>query len=353
MNLEKQKAFIVHVIFIAFIIILIFTSFKFFLPIIMPFVIGFMVAMLLRKIIDYINVKTKIKRSIVSIILLLLFYSTIVVLILFFSARIFEFLKDNVVKLPKFYIETIEPALDSVVSDILIRFPEIEQYLETIYDTVSESIFTFLTSASTYALGIVTGFAGQIPSIIIKLIFTIVASFFFTIDFHTITDFVLRQFPDEKKKMILNVKDNTIGTIGKFIKAYTALISITFIELFLGFLILRIPNAFVLAIIIAIVDVLPVLGTGAVLLPWSIIAFILGNNFMGLGILILYVIITAVRQSLEPKIVGQQIGLHPIVTLLCMFIGAQLLGVVGLLLLPVTATIVKKLNDEGTIHWFK
>lgn len=353
MNLGKQKAFLIHFMFIALILLLIYIGFKYFLPIIMPFVIGFLVAMFLRKLIDFINVKTKIKRSIVSIILLLVFYSIIVILIIFFSARIFEFIKDNVAKLPKFYIDTIEPALDNVVSDILIRFPEIEQYLESIFASISESIVSFLTSSSTFLLGIVTGFAGMIPSIIIKLIFTIVASFFFTIDFHTITDFVFRQFPDEKKKMIVNVKDNIVGTIGKFIKAYATLISITFIELFIGFLILRVPNAFVIAIIIAIVDILPVLGTGAVLLPWCIIAFILGNNFMGIGILLLYIIITVVRQSLEPKIVGQQIGLHPIVTLLCMFIGAQLLGVVGLLLFPVTATIIKKLNDEGTIQWFK
>ncbi|MDF2611951.1 MAG: putative rane protein, partial [Lachnospiraceae bacterium] len=123
--------------------------------------------------------------------------------------------------------------------------------------------------------------------------------------------------------MILKLKDNGIGTLGKFIKAYAAIISITFLELSAGFWILGIPNALLFGGLIAIIDVMPILGTGAVLLPWSIIAFILGNTKVGIGMLVIYIVITVVRQSIEPKIVGQQIGLHPIVTLILMFVGAQ------------------------------
>ena len=77
---------------------------------------------------------------------------------------------------------------------------------------------------------------------------------------------------------------------------------------------------------------------------------ILGNTFLGVGILVLYLVITVVRQTLEPKIIGSQVGLHPIVTLLCIYAGAQLIGVVGIFAFPVIATVIKKLNDEGTIH---
>jgi predicted PurR-regulated permease PerM len=94
------------------------------------------------------------------------------------------------------------------------------------------------------------------------------------------------------------------------------------------------------------------LGTGAVLIPWAIIALVLGQTKIGIGMFVLYIIITAVRQAIEPKIVGEQIGLHPIMTLILMYVGAQLMGVLGLLLLPVIATIIKTLNDEGTINLF-
>ncbi|MDF2485864.1 MAG: putative rane protein, partial [Herbinix sp.] len=149
------------------------------------------------------------------------------------------------------------------------------------------------------------------------------------------------------------LKDNGIGTLGKFIRAYTAIISITFIELSIGFWILGIPNPFLFGVLIAIVDVMPILGTGAILLPWAIISLVIGNTKVGIGMLLLYIIITAVRQTVEPRIVGQQIGLHPILTLILMYVGAQLMGVLGLLSLPIIATILVKMNEDGTIHLFK
>ena len=126
--------------------------------------------------------------------------------------------------------------------------------------------------------------------------------------------------------------------------------TITFFELYLGVSLLKIPAAPILALLVAVVDILPVLGTGTVLIPWGLVLLILGNTFLGVGILVLYLVITVVRQTLEPKIIGSQVGLHPIVTLLCIYAGAQLIGVVGIFAFPVIATVIKKLNDEGTIH---
>jgi len=351
MNIEKQKAFLIHFVYITLILGLAFISFKYVMPLLMPFVIGLIVAASLRPSIDVIAKTTHIKRAFVSILILLIFYSAIGMLITLVGVKVFSFLKDIISQLPGLYKTIIEPALQKETATVLEKFPDID--LQATFDSINSSIFSFVSNASSIFFGAVTGFAGRLPSILIKFLFTIVSSFFFTIDFHRISDFVLKQFSGEKRKLVLNLKDSVIGTLGKFFKAYTTLIVITFIELSIGFCILRIPRPFLIGAIIAVVDILPILGTGAVLIPWIIIAFILGNKYIGFGILILYVVVTIVRQTLEPKIVGQQIGLHPVVTLLCMFVGAQLLGVVGLLLLPITATILKKMNDEGTIHLFK
>ncbi len=353
MKLEKQKAFLIHFAYIALILGLAYISIKYFLPLLMPFVIGLIVAAILRQMIDAIAKITHVKRAFVSILILLIFYSAIALLVLLVGAKAFAFLKDIFYQLPRLYKEAIEPAMNSATSDLLLRFPDIEIYLEDIFSSISNSIFSFITNASTTVVGAITGFAGKVPSILINFLFTIVSSFFFTIDYHRIANFVIKQFPKEKQGMVLQLKDNVIGTLGKFIKAYATLITITFLELSAGFWILGIPNPLLIAGLVAIVDLLPILGTGAVLLPWIIIAFIFGKNSLAIGILILYIVVTIVRQTLEPKIVGQQIGLHPVVTLLCIFAGAQLLGVIGLLLFPITATILKKMNDEGTIHLFK
>lgn len=353
MNLDRQKAFIIRVAYIILILGLGYVAIKYLLPLLMPFVIGVIIAAIFRPLIDFIKKKTHIKRAFVSIIILILFYGLIGLIISMIGVRVFVFLKDLLNSLPSLYNNFILPAVEKVMNNLVNQFPDIETYVDDFIENIDTSAFNYLTNVSSAALGRITSLAGQVPSLLIKLIFTIVSSFFFTIDYNRISRFIILQFNGERREMILKLKNNGIGTLGKFIRAYAAIITITFAELSIGFLILRIPNPIFFAGLIAIIDVMPILGTGAVLLPWSIIAFILGNPRIGIGMLLLYIVITAVRQTIEPKIVGQQIGLHPIVTLILMYVGAQLMGVLGLLLLPIIATILLKLNEDGTIQLFK
>ncbi|HPU63476.1 MAG TPA: sporulation integral membrane protein YtvI [Mobilitalea sp.] len=353
MHIEKQKAFIIHVIYIVFILGLGYIAIKYILPLLMPFVIGLISAILFRQVIDYIEKKIRIKRSFVSIFILIIFYGILAFIISIIGDKTFTFLKELFGQLPDLYRNTIEPALDKAATNIIDQFPDMKPYVEDFLLNISDTIFSYVKNASATVISKITGLAGKVPSLLIKLIFTIVSSFFFTIDYYKISDFLMRQFNGNSREMVLRLKDKGLGTIGKFIKAYTAILSITFAELSLGFLLLGIPNPFLFGAMIALIDIMPILGTGAVLLPWSIIALILGNTKIGIGMFILYIVITAVRQTIEPKIVGGQIGLHPIITLVLMYVGAKLMGVLGLLLLPVIATIIKTLNDEGTIHLFK
>ncbi len=124
-------------------------------------------------------------------------------------------------------------------------------------------------------------------------------------------------------------------------------------ELALGLTIIGVPYSVLVALCIAIFDILPVLGTGGIMIPWAVITFVLGDYGMAIKLLMVYVIITVVRNILEPKIVGGQLGLHPIVTLASMFAGVQLLGVVGLFGFPILLSLLRYLNDTGTIHIFR
>lgn len=353
MNLEKQKAFIVRVAFIILILLLGYIGIKYVLPLLMPFVIGIIIAVAFRHPIDMLQRKSKIKRSYISIIVLLLFYSLVGLLASLIGFKVFAFLEDLFGSAPAIYQDSILPAFKKVMGNLSNRYPEIKVYIDNFMNNMDTSILSNVNKASTAVLSKIASFAGQLPALLIKMIFTIVASFFFTIDYYKITRFVILQFNSEHRQMILKLRDNGIGTIGKFIRAYSIIISITFTELSIGFWIIGIPNPFLLGGLVAFIDILPIVGTGAVLLPWSIISLVMGNTRVGIEMLILYVIITAVRQTLEPKIVGQQIGLHPIVTLLLMYVGAQLMGVLGLFLLPIIATLILKMNKDGTIRLFK
>lgn len=353
MDLNKQKAFIVHVAYYATILALVYIVIKYILPLLMPFVIGGIVALSFRRLIDLIKEKTHIKRTVVAIVILILFYGLIGYLAFLIGFQIINSIGDLITRLPSLYKDSFLPALQNSLAKIKYYFPGFERPFEDFMSNISKSIFTFLSNASTSIAVKITGIAGHLPSILIKLIFTIVSSFFFTIDYYKIADFLEKQFSGGRFEMMLKLRNKTFGTIGKFIRAYGAIIIITFIELSLGFWIIGVAHPLLIGLLVAVIDIMPILGTGAVLLPWSLISFITGDIRVGIGMLILYIIITVVRQTIEPKIVGQQIGLHPIVTLLLMFIGAQLMGVLGLLLLPVLATLLLQLDKEGTIHILK
>lgn len=353
MNLEKQKAFIIHVIFFSILLAFVYVAIKYILPLLMPFVIGAVLAVCFRRLIDIISTKTKIKRSYVAIVILLVFYGIVGFFISLIGYKIVNTIGDVFYKLPSLYKNTLMPAIQNMVNQVNNFFPGLEEPLNDFMSNIDKSIFSFLTNASSTIAFTLTGIAGQLPSLLIKLIFTIVSSFFFTIDYYKIADFFSRQLSGERLDMLVKLKDKTFGTIGKFIKAYGAIIMITFVELSFGFWLLGVTSPLLIGFLVAIIDIMPILGTGAVLLPWSLIGFITGDIKTGIGMLVLYIAITAIRQTIEPKIVGQQIGLHPIVTLLLMFVGAQLMGVLGLLLLPVLATLLLQLNADGTINILK
>ena len=129
--------------------------------------------------------------------------------------------------------------------------------------------------------------------------------------------------------------------------------TITFIELSIGLTLIDINHAVLVAFIIALFDILPVLGTGGIMIPWTMLTALQGNYTIALGLLVIYVVITIIRNIIEPKIVGSQLGLHPVVTLCSMFVGAQLLGVIGLFGFPIALSLLRYLNDHGVIKLFR
>jgi len=130
-------------------------------------------------------------------------------------------------------------------------------------------------------------------------------------------------------------------------------LSVTFIESFIGLTFIGVDYAFTLAIIIALLDILPVLGTGGIYVPWAIANFVMGNYRLGVALLVIYGIITVVRYMIEPKVVGQQLGIHPVLTLMSMFAGMKLIGAAGLILGPTTVVALKACQHAGILPKFK
>ena len=210
-----------------------------------------------------------------------------------------------------------------------------------------------VSSASVAAISLVSSFAATLPGFFVNFIITIVVTFFLAIDYPRVTAFLMRQLPERGARLLRDAKTYVGGTLLKCIASYALICCITCGEIFLGLTVLRVDRALLIAVIIAIFDILPVLGTGGIMIPWAVVCAIIGNGGLALGLLVLYLIITVVRQTIEPRIVGSQVGLHPVVTLVSMLVGLQLFGGIGLFGLPILLSLLKNLNDKGILHFLK
>lgn len=357
MDIDNKRNFIINVLYFITVSALIFVAIKYGLIWFMPFVIGFAVASILKPLISFLSKKLNISRKPLSAIVVLLFYAIVVGLLILLGTRLFISMKELFLKLPDMYSSSIEPAVYNMFSNIesiLGRLdPALVKDIEAITISFSNSLGSVISSVSSTVISSIYSIFSSIPSFFITVILSIISSFFFTIDYTRITTFIVRQFSPKVRDIIFDVKHYIVGTLFKFIKAYSILMALTFLELSLGFFILRIENGVTIAAIIALLDILPILGTGGILIPWVIIELIRGNVYLALGLATLYMLITVVRNILEPKIVGAQVGMHPIVMLICMFVGVKVFGFIGLFILPAIAIIIKNLNDSGKIHLFK
>lgn len=155
-----------------------------------------------------------------------------------------------------------------------------------------------------------------------------------------------------KMEFFKKIINDTEKGIKGYIKAQVKLMFITFIIMSIGLTIIDVPYAILISLGIAILDIIPVLGAGLVMIPWSIISFIAGQNKMGINLSIIYIVLLILRQIIEPKIVGKEIGLRPLYTFGATILGAAILGPLGVILGPIIAIIInsiariKKDSDE-------
>jgi sporulation integral membrane protein YtvI len=195
-------------------------------------------------------------------------------------------------------------------------------------------------------MNLVSKVATGVPSLILSLLTMIFTTIFMVSDYENISNFTSQHIPLGIKKILKDIRFYLTNTLLVVIRSYALIMLLTFTELSILFAIFGIQNAFLKASIIAVLDILPILGTGGIMIPWAVISFALGNTAMGIKLIVIYIIVTVIRNFVEPKIVGAQLGLHPIITLVAMFIGLRLFGFWGLFGLPVGISFLWKRYQE-------
>jgi sporulation integral membrane protein YtvI len=336
--------------------IVIYVLLKYALPLLTPFVFGVLIAYMLRPLTDLLARVTRLKQKTVALIILVLFYASVGTLMFLAGIRIVGMIGNFFSMIPDYYSSEIAPYVNAFFNNITDFFNELDPSLRStiqgLTGSITSALASLVSSLSTAGISMVTGLFSSVPMTLVKSAIVIISSFFVSADLPGIRRFVLAQIQPRHMRIIRMIKENAFGVIGNYGKAYLILMTLTFTEMLVGLWLIGVRNAALIALAIALFDILPVLGIGGILIPWAVVHIVTGNVPQGIKLLVLYGIATAVRQTMEPRIVGMQIGLHPLVTLICMYIGAMLFGIVGMLGLPITATIIKNLNENGTLKLY-
>lgn len=353
-DLDRRRRFIVNTVYWALVVGIVFLVTKYLLGLIWPFFLAFIFAWCLTPIVRWLTVKCHIRHGIAAAICLLLFFGIVGGLLLALVFNVVSWAQTLVTWLPSFYSDTVEPMLRDAtawVEDFVARLdPEAADVVTATFSDIISSAGTAVSSFSVRAVAAVTGWVAKVPGKLLSTLICIIATVFMTVDFHRMTAFLLRQLGQRTRLVVVKAKETFLSVLSKYGKSYGIIMAITFVELSIGLLILRQEKALLLALIIAVFDILPVIGAGLFLIPWALASLLSGSMAKGLGLLALYIVITVIRQFVEPRVVGHQVGLHPLVTLIAMLVGTKLFGGIGLLGLPIACAIMKSLDDTGVIH---
>ena len=350
---DKRRKFIVNVAYWAIIAGITYLIFRYLLNLLLPFVIALLVAWLLRPLGRLYRQRAPKLASALIVVTVLLFYLLLGVLAMLLLVDLLTGLAQYLGKLPELYTQTIEPGLRNLYAnarDLAARFdPSVADVVNMVLPQVISSVGGAVTNFSVTAVGKLTGLVTALPSVLISAMIAVIASFFTAVSYDGMKAFLQRNLPAKFTETAGYAIRSFRNIIRQYGKSYLLVMLITFGELTLGLLIIGVRRAILLAALIAIFDIFPVVGAGAILLPWAVISLIQGKTLQALGLLILYVVILVVRQFLEPKVVGKQVGLPPLVTLACMFVGTSLFGAWGLFGLPIGAAILVNLNNDPDV----
>lgn len=357
-RLEKQKEFLIKAAYwlvwgTAAVLLI-----KYAGPVLIPFLAAFAIAWALSVPVNYITEKSNIKRNIVAVLAVVILYALVGAVLYFTGSHLVGLVKDTFAQLTVFLTDTVFPLLRKFcfwmdgISRGVNPAAGAARGLGAESTEMIERAGELVSGMSGTVISGVSNIAAEIPAICMKVLIAVIATLFMELEFPDILRFLKNQIPPKYGRMVQEGKTYVTGTLGKCILSYALILFLTFAELTIGLMLLKIKGAVVIAFIIAALDILPVLGTGTILVPWAVVSIATGDLKTGIGILILYTVITVIRNIVEPRLVGRQIGLSPVVMLPCMLLGLRFFGIIGLFAVPFGVAFLKSLNDRGIIHIF-
>lgn len=316
----------------------------------MPFIIGWLLSLMANPLVRFFEDKIKMKRKAGSALVIVAVIAGICLGLYAIGVKLIREAYGLFTSLPEIW-ESTERDFQRILSNwggVIDRLPDdVVRQVQEFGNSMGQNLSGFIGELSAPTVGAVGNFAKNIPGILVAVIMCLLSAYFFVAEkeyFHTIIN---RYFPEHLKEKGRLMKKTMLGAIGGYFKAQLKIEVWIYFIIVIGFLVLGIQYGFLIAMGIALLDILPILGTGAVLIPWAVIKFLSGQYGFGIGLLIIWGVGQLTRQIIQPKIVGDSIGMPPIPTLILLYAGYQLAGVLGMIVAVPLGILVETMNEAG------
>ncbi|MBW7477023.1 sporulation integral membrane protein YtvI [Paenibacillus oenotherae] len=324
-------------------------------PFVYPFVLGWLLAYMLNPVVNLMQRKLKLPRWLGVTISLLLFVIAMLTIVSALVTRIVV----EIIHLSKSLESTVAwwknefdrivalPEIQSIIQKISTFYQENPNYQETINTRISDTANLLAQTSSdiiSYFVNGIVSIISSLPNVATIMIVVILAAFFISKDWYRHLVKMQSWFPGSVRKTTSAVWNDLQKALFGYLRAQLIMISITAVVVIIGLLILDVDYAITIGLLIGLIDLLPYLGVGAAMVPWIAYTFIYGDISLGIGLSVLYAVILVARQILEPKVLASSVGLDPLPTLIAMFVGLKLFGVLGLIIGPVSLVILDAFN---------
>ena len=317
------------------------------LPVLLPFFIGLAVSLLAEKPVRLLQTRAHVPRSLASGLCVLLLFGLLFGVLFFLCRLLCAEAADLARQLPQL-AENLAPLFEKLKSRLLALAERLPDGLGTGLRAGVEEFFKtgagFGTKLYETLFSWASGIIGRLPDAVLFAVTAILSSFMLSGELPAIRGWLRRTVRPAWLEKLQTLGGHVRTTLGGWLRAQLKLMGVTFTILTLGFVVLRIAYAPLWALVVALVDALPVLGTGTVLVPWAVICFLQGEGARAIGLLGVYAVVTLSRSMLEPKLVGRHLGLDPLVTLMALYAGYKLWGVGGMIFAPLLAVTIMQVT---------
>jgi len=329
---------------------------RFALPWLMPFIIAFLISRLIEPLVRLLTTRLRFRRAVASLVCTILVFAALCAIAWIIIWRVVFELTALARDLPALLTELSEllsTLRDRIDTYIITASPPMQEYLQNALNSFTNRSDELIAAVSGWILGLITSAASFSPKLVIFVFTCAVSTYFISSGYKAVTAFILRQIPQKHHAALREFRAGLTNVLGKWVRAEAMLSGVAFVQLLAVFLIMRIPFAILLALLIAVIDLIPLIGVGSILVPWAVFSLITGNITRAITLIVTFGVISIVRNILEPKLVASQIGLPPIATLLAMYIGFSTIGVLGMALFPIGLVVLKHLNDRKYVRLWK